>query len=135
MAEKQPSRNQVVKSQLEIWLRPAYDTSQEARTRTRAQSPIRSVLLPLPARADRAAPSATRADLRERQQTGMERQRLSLCAASSLPASSTAFVISSTNSGMPSVRSTMSCLTLAGSDLLPVTRSIRAAISRCAETI
>ena len=49
---------------------------------------------------------------------------------SSLAASNTAFVISSTNSGMPSVRSTMSCLISAGSGLLPVTRSIIAAISR-----
>ena len=51
-------------------------------------------------------------------------------ATSSPPASNTAFVISSTNSGMPSVRSIMSCLSLSGSGLLPVTRSIIAAISR-----
>ncbi len=53
-----------------------------------------------------------------------------LSAARSPPASKTAFVISSTNSGMPSVRSIMSCLTVANSGLLPVTRSIIAAISR-----
>ena len=47
-----------------------------------------------------------------------------------LPASNTAFVISSTNSGIPSVRSIMSNLMLAGSGLLPVTRSIMAAISQ-----
>ena len=43
-------------------------------------------------------------------------------ASPSLSASSTAFVISSTNSGMPSVRSMMSCRMLAGSSLLPTTR-------------
>ena len=48
----------------------------------------------------------------------------------SLPASSTALVISSTKSGIPSVRSMMSCLMLADSDLLPTTRSIIAPMSR-----
>ena len=41
-----------------------------------------------------------------------------------LSASNTAFVISSTKSGMPSVRSAMSRLTLAGSGLLPATRIV-----------
>ena len=42
-----------------------------------------------------------------------------VCRASpSFPASRTAFVISSTNKGMPSVRSTMSCLILAGEQLV-----------------
>jgi hypothetical protein len=45
------------------------------------------------------------------------------CASPSLSASNTAFVISSTNNGMPSVRSTMSRLICAGSGLLPVTPS------------
>ena len=45
-------------------------------------------------------------------------------------ASSTALVISSTNSGMPSVRSMISCRRVAGSNLLPTTRSIMALISR-----
>ena len=53
-----------------------------------------------------------------------------LSAARSPPASRPAFVTSSTNSGMPSVRSIMSCLTVANGGLLPVTRSILAAISR-----
>ncbi len=54
-----------------------------------------------------------------------------VCRASpSLSASSTAFVISSTNRGMPSVRSIMSRLMFAGSGLLPVTPSISAVISR-----
>ena len=54
-----------------------------------------------------------------------------MCWAASTPsASSTALVISSTNSGMPSVRSTMSCRRLTGKRLLPATRSIRASISR-----
>ena len=48
----------------------------------------------------------------------------------SLSASSTALVISSTNRGMPSVRSMMSFRMLAGNDLLPVTPSIMAAMSR-----
>ena len=39
-------------------------------------------------------------------------------AAPSPAASNTALVISSTNSGMPSVRSIMSCLMLAGSGLI-----------------
>ena len=47
------------------------------------------------------------------------------------PASKTAFVISSTNNGMPSVRSIMSFLMSAGSSLLPTTRSIRVPTSRC----
>ena len=59
----------------------------------------------------------------------MERWRRPLCLAFAL-ASNTAFVISSTNSGMPSVRSMMSCRTLAGQGLLPMTRSIMAATSR-----
>jgi hypothetical protein len=45
-------------------------------------------------------------------------------------ASNTAFVISSANNGMPSVRSIMFCLTLSASGLLPVTPAIMAAISR-----
>ena len=61
------------------------------------------------------------------------------CASPSLAVSNTALVISSTNNGMPSVRSTMSCLTLAGSSLLPMTRLIRASISgspsRFSETV
>ena len=44
--------------------------------------------------------------------------------------SSTALVISSTKRGMPSVRSMMSRLMLSGRDLLPVTWSISAAVSR-----
>ena len=53
-------------------------------------------------------------------------------AALSLSASSTAFVISSTNRGMPSVRSMMSCRIFAGSPLLPATRSMMMAMSRSA---
>jgi hypothetical protein len=49
------------------------------------------------------------------------------CAASSLSASSTAFVISSANRGMPSVRSTISDCTSAGSALFPARRAIMAA--------
>ena len=45
-------------------------------------------------------------------------------AAPSLSASSTDFVISSTNKGMPSVRSMMSCRMFAGINLLPTMRSI-----------
>ena len=59
-----------------------------------------------------------------------------VCRASpSLSASNTALVISSTNSGMPSVRSMMSCRMLAGSALLPATPSIMAAISRSASRL
>ena len=48
-----------------------------------------------------------------------------------LSASSTAFVNSSTNSGIPSVRSMISSRTLSASDLLPTTPSIMALTSRC----
>ena len=57
------------------------------------------------------------------------------CAAPSLPASNTAFVISSTNRGMPSVRSIMSCRMSAGRSLLPTTRSIIALMSRSASRL
>src|SRR5262245_4423731 len=50
-------------------------------------------------------------------------------AAVSLPASSTALVISSTNKGIPSVRSMMSCRMLADGSLLPTMRSIMAPTS------
>ena len=45
-------------------------------------------------------------------------------------ASSTAFVISSTNRGIPSVRSTISAITSAGSSLFPTRRSMMLAASR-----
>jgi hypothetical protein len=51
------------------------------------------------------------------------------------PASNTAFVISSTNKGMPSVRSMMSCLMFAGSSSLPATRSIMLPTSRSARRL
>ena len=51
-------------------------------------------------------------------------------AAASPSASSTAFVISSTNSGMPSVRSMISAMS-AGRTLLPARRSMMVAVSRC----
>ncbi len=56
-------------------------------------------------------------------------------AAPSLSASSTAFVISSTNSGMPSVRSTISASTSAGSALFPTRRAMMAAASRSAKPV
>ena len=56
-------------------------------------------------------------------------------AAPSLSASNTALVISSTNRGMPSVRSTMSFRMLAGSDLLPTTPSIMTSMSRRASRL
>ena len=62
---------------------------------------------------------------------GDEASEIACAAAASLPASKTALVISSTNSGMPSVRSMMSWRTLAASSLLPTTWSITASISRC----
>ena len=61
---------------------------------------------------------------------GTEPAAIARSAAPSLSASSTAFVISSTNSGMPSVRSMMSCRILAGSDLFPTTPLIIAPMSR-----
>ena len=54
-----------------------------------------------------------------------------VCRASpSLSASSTAFVISSTNNGIPSVRSTISAVTSAGRSLFPTMRAMMAAASR-----
>ena len=64
-----------------------------------------------------------------------EQPRRSAAAAPSLSASSTAFVISSTNSGMPSVRSMMSCRMFAGRGLLPTTPSIIASMSRSASRL
>ena len=86
--------------------------------RTRARSPPRSAPPPLPARADRAGPSARHAGSQGPPAPGRNAaavRRASL----SLPASRTAFVISSTNRGMPSARSTMSWRMLAGSGLPP----------------
>jgi hypothetical protein len=51
------------------------------------------------------------------------------------PASSTALVISSTNNGMPSVRSMMSSRTLVASGLLSATLSIMVAMSRAASRL
>jgi len=51
-------------------------------------------------------------------------------AAPSLSASITAFVISSTNSGMPSVRSTIPAITSAGSPWFPTRRAMMAVASR-----
>jgi hypothetical protein len=51
-------------------------------------------------------------------------------AAPSLSASSTAFVISSTNRGIPSVRSTISAITSAGTSLFPISRAMMAAACR-----
>ena len=61
---------------------------------------------------------------------GTEPQQPVRRASPSLSASSTAFVISSTNRGMPSVRSTISAITSAGSSLLPTRRSMIVAASR-----
>ena len=89
-----------------------------ARARTRARSPRRSAPPPWPARADRAAPSARHAGSPDRQRR--MGPAAAVCRASlSLPASSTALVISSTNSGTPSVRSTMSVEISRGSALPP----------------
>ena len=56
-------------------------------------------------------------------------------ASPALSAYSTAFVISSTNKGMPSVRSTISAITSAGSSLLPTRRSMMVAASRSPSSI
>ena len=68
--------------------------------------------------------------MREPLEPGMEPQQRSAGPSPSLSASSTAFVISSTNRGMPSVRSTISAITSAGSSLLPTRRSMMVAASR-----
>jgi hypothetical protein len=61
---------------------------------------------------------------------GLGTMAIASAAALKLSASSNAFVISSTNSGMPSVRSMMSCRMFARSGLLPAIRSIIAFTSR-----
>ena len=61
---------------------------------------------------------------------GMEPRAAVRRASPSPSASSTAFVISSTNRGMPSVRSTISAITSAGSSLFPTRRAMMAAASR-----
>ena len=73
---------------------------------------------PWPNPAGRAAPSAKRASSEEPTAQATERRRSTRLAAPSPSASSTALVISSTNSGMPSLRSTMSCRRLAGKELV-----------------
>ena len=92
--------------------------------KTRVRSPTRSARPPWRGRAGQAAPSARRVGLPGRLMLAMERLQRCAPARFALLASNTAFVISSTNSGMPSVRSMMSCRMFAGSALLPMTRSI-----------
>ena len=83
-------------------------------------APICATSLAGPSRSSRAISEACRLAGTAMDGDGMAATRARPL--SSLSASSTAFVISSTNNGMPSVRSIMSCLMLAGSSLLPVTR-------------
>ena len=80
-----------------------------AHARTLALSPLRSAPLPCRGRADQAAPGVRHAGSPGRQELRGERQRQSVRLRLRFSASSTALVISSTNNGMPSVRSTMSC--------------------------
>ena len=79
-------------------------------------APICATSLAGPSRSSRAISEAWR--LAGTANAGKERPLRSARAAPSLSASSTAFVISSTNSGMPSVRSMMSCRMFAGSELV-----------------
>ena len=130
LPEQQTCLNEPVERRSRVPPPPCGPPQLAEHERTLAQSPLRSVPPPWPRRADRAAPSARRAGLREPHKQGRGTAAAVRSAAPSLPASSTAFVISSTNSGMPSVRSMMSCRMFAGRSLLPATRSIMAAISR-----
>ena len=89
-------------------------------------APICATSLAEPSRSSRAISEACRLAGTARDGDGTA---AALFAAPSLSASSTALVISSTNRGMPSVRSMMSCRILAGSGLLPTTPSMMASMS------
>ena len=91
-------------------------------------APICATSLAGPSRSSRAISDACR--LAGTASDGDGTAATARSAAPSPSASSTAFVISSTNSGMPSVRSMMSCRMFAGSGLLPTTPSMMAAMSR-----
>jgi hypothetical protein len=86
-----------------------------------------------PSRSSRAISDACR--LAGTASVGVGTEATVRCAAPSLPASSTALVISSTNRGMPSVRLTMSCRMFAGTSLLPTTPSIMASMSSLRQPI
>ena len=87
-------------------------------------APICATSLAVPSRSSRASSEACR--LAGTVEAGDGTAAAARRASPSLSASSTALVISSTNSGMPSVRSMMSRRILAGRSLLPTTRSIMA---------
>ena len=91
-------------------------------------APICAISLADPSRSSRAISEACRLAGTATAGDGMAPTAPSV--APSPNASNTALVISSTNSGMPSVRSIMSCLILPSSGLSPLTRSIKSAISR-----
>ena len=96
-------------------------------------APICATSLAGPSRSSRAISDACKLAGTARVGDGMA--ATVCCAAPSLPASSTALVISSTNRGMPSVRSIMSWRMLAGTRLLPTTPSIMVSMSRCASRL
>ena len=96
-------------------------------------APICATFLAEPSRSRRAISDACRLTGTAILGDGME--ATVCCAAPSLPASNTALVISSTNRGMPSVRSIMSLRTSVGMSLLPTTLSITVSMSRCANRL
>ena len=122
LPEQQTSRNETVKRRIEFrfWL-THHRSQQRMRELPPDSCPYLRHLLgwtePVEPRHQRSMQAC-----RNRQGWGRNRAQRSARAAPSLSASSTAFVISSTNSGMPSVRSMMSCRMFAGSSLLPTTR-------------
>ena len=91
-------------------------------------APICATSLAGPSRSSRAISEACR--LAGTARAGEGTAAAVFRASPSLSASSTAFVISSTNSGMPSVRSIMSCLISRVAACCPMTLSMMAAISR-----
>ena len=122
LPEQQTGRNETVERRSQLRLRLAHHRSQQGMGK-----------LPPDRRADLRYLLGGAEPVEPRHQRGVQacgnrqgRRRNSgggLARASpSLSASSTAFVISSTNRGMPSVRSMMSCRMFAGSTLLPTTR-------------
>ena len=119
LLEQQTRRDEASQRRRQIRFPACARPQPVVREKTRAQSPPRSAPLPWPGRAGRAAPSARRASSQVQLTLATERHStLPAAPQPSLSVSNTAFVISSTNSGMPSVRSMMSCRMLSGRRLV-----------------
>ena len=135
LAEQQAGCNEPIERRSQLRLRLGAPPPPASACEKSARSPRRSAPSPWRGRAGRAGPSATRAGLRGPPVLANGTAAAIRRAAPSLSASSTALVISSTNSGMPSVRSMMSCRMFGGMSLVPETWSIMEPTSRCASRL